>query len=250
MKKNYNFKLFITFIFVMFLFLKTTGQVRIVEVDPATERVKLHNYGSTTVDINNYWFCSKLNYGQLSGMTLVSGSRMLAAGADVELTSSVSLDAAADLGFYNTNSFGLSTAMVDFTQWGGSFSFPDGRENVAVNKGIWTVGTFISAPAPYQYSGNGAQNGVAFWNTLGIEDVTVGQFKILQNPSKSKLELSLPRVSGVLTMEIFDVLGKKIFTKELNSMSSSIDVSKWNSGVYLVRLSADNITQTKRFIKQ
>jgi len=227
----------------------TTAQVRIVEVDPATERVKLHNYGSTTVNVSNYWFCTLFLYGQLNGMTVLSGSLNLAPGADVEVTSNVALDnTAADLGLYSSASFASSTAMQDFTQWG---SGGNGRENVAVNKGIWTAGTFINLPAPYEYTGNGAQNGVSFWDTLlSVQDFTASQFKILQNPSSSKLMLSLPRVSGSITLDVFDVLGKKILTKEVSSISSTIDVTKWNNGVYLVRLTADNATQTKRFVKQ
>ena len=62
--------------------------------------------------------------------------------------------------------------------------------------------------------------------------------------------LSLPRISGSITLDVFDVLGKKILTKEVSSISSTIDVTKWNNGVYLVRLTADNATQTKRFVKQ
>jgi hypothetical protein len=249
MKKKYIFKFIATLSFILCLHLQTTAQVRIVEVDPATERVKLHNYGGSTVDVSNYWFCSLFVYGQLNGMTIISGALNLAPNANVELTSSVALNnTAADLGLYNTNSFGSSTAMQDFTQWG---SGGNGRENVAVNKGIWVAGTFISVPAPYEYTGNGGQNGSQFWDTLlGIEEFSSNQFRILQNPAKSRLELSLPRVSGALTLDVFDVLGKRIFSKELSGVAPSIDISKWNAGVYLVRLSADNVTETKRFIKQ
>ncbi|MEZ4793011.1 MAG: T9SS type A sorting domain-containing protein [Gelidibacter sp.] len=87
--------------------------------------------------------------------------------------------------------------------------------------------------------------------SLGVNEQNLaGDFKILQNPASSRLILSLPRSSSEIKLDVFDVLGKKIVTKQLSGVSSSIDISKWNSGVYLVRLSSDNITQTKRFIKQ
>jgi len=251
MKKKYNLTFSLSLFFALLFNLHTTAQVRIVEVDPATERVKLHNYGTTTVNIANYWFCSQIVYGQLSGMSVISGSLNLAAGADVELTSSVSLDAAADLGLYNTNSFGSTTAMQDFTQWGGSFSFPSGRENVAVAKGIWTAGTFINLPAPYEYIGDGAQNGSPFWDSLlSVEDNKLDQFRIIHNPSSTKLLLSLPKQSETYVLDVFDVLGKKLLSKVLSSESPAINVSKWNNGMYLIRLSTENEAQTKRFIKQ
>ena len=87
--------------------------------------------------------------------------------------------------------------------------------------------------------------------SLGVNDQAVSSgFKIIQNPSKSKLMLSLPSSNSELKLDVFDVLGKKILTKQLNGLSSSIDVSKWNNGVYLVRVTSDAGTQTKRFVKQ
>lgn len=87
--------------------------------------------------------------------------------------------------------------------------------------------------------------------TLSINEQNLNSdFKILQNPSKSKMTLSLPSLSSAVKLDVFDVLGKKIMSKELNSLTSYIDVSKWNSGVYLVRVTTDLGTQTKRFLKQ
>ncbi|MCK7589940.1 T9SS type A sorting domain-containing protein [Subsaxibacter sp. CAU 1640] len=74
------------------------------------------------------------------------------------------------------------------------------------------------------------------------------EFKIVQNPSSTKLELTLPNTE--VKLEVFDVLGKKILTKQLSGLTSTIDVSKWNNGVYLVRITSEAGTQTKRFVKQ
>ena len=40
-----------------------------------------------------------------------------------------------------------------------------GRESVAVTKGIWGMGDFLDGPAPYDYIGDGTQNGVKFWTS-------------------------------------------------------------------------------------
>ena len=50
--------------------------------------------------------------------------------------------------------------MNDFVQWG---SGGHGREFVAVSKGIWGFGDFVSGPSPYRYIGDGTQEGVGFW---------------------------------------------------------------------------------------
>ncbi|MEZ4796202.1 MAG: T9SS type A sorting domain-containing protein [Flavobacteriaceae bacterium] len=252
MKTKLPFRFLSVLILTVFFSLNVKAQVRIVEVDPATDNVKIHNYGGATVDISNYWFCSQIVYGRLGLMTVVSGSLNLASGADVVVTSSVDLAAAADLGLYNSPSFGSTTAMTDFTQWGGSFSFPAGRENVAVAKGIWTAGTFISVAAPYQYTGNGGQNGFQFWQTLlGLEDFKIGNnFNLYPNPTSSILSVTFKNEVPNGTLEVYDVLGKKAMSQKLKSdVLTSINISSLDNGVYFIKVSYDGKSETKRFIK-
>lgn len=75
-------------------------------------------------------------------------------------------------------------------------------------------------------------------------------FVISPNPSKDKLNIKLPSANEDLKLEVFDLLGKLIYKGEITQLESSINVFSWRSGVYLVRVSNDKTTQTKRFIKQ
>lgn len=86
--------------------------------------------------------------------------------------------------------------------------------------------------------------------TLSQAEVQLSEFRISPNPSKNYLNITLPNISEKVTLEVFDVLGKKLVSQELTELRSSISVSKWNSGVYLVKLSTESETQTKRFVKQ
>jgi hypothetical protein len=53
--------------------------------------------------------------------------------------------------------------MADYMQYKGVAGF---RESVAVGAGVWTAITFASGnPGPYFYSGDGTQNGAAFWSS-------------------------------------------------------------------------------------
>ena len=202
------------------------------------------------MDISSLWLCNFPSYANISGSTL-----NLAAGAEVTIVSTVSSLNAADgeIAIYNTNSFGSSTAMEDYVQWG---SGGHQREVVAVNKGIWTAGTFIPANDGYSYTGDGAQNTVAFWTgfTLSNPDFQAKptKFSIYPNPSSYTLNIDVPTlIDEGLKLEVFDVLGKKVLQQTLNSLSSTINISKWNNGLYLVRLSSKDgdITLTKRFVK-
>ncbi|NCO64076.1 MAG: T9SS type A sorting domain-containing protein [Flavobacteriales bacterium] len=237
---------------ITFFSLSVKSQIRIVEVDPSTDNVKIHNYGSTAVNLTNYWFCSQVVYGSLGSMTVVSGSLNLAPSADVIVTSSVNLATSADLGLYNSSTFGSTTAMTDFTQWGGSFVFPNGRENVAVSKGIWTSGTFINKTPPYVYTGNGMQNGAQFWGSvLSATDFELGSnFNVYPNPSTTNLNIVFKnRITNGL-LEVYDMLGKRTMSYIINSENfSNINVSNLKSGLYLVKVTFEGSTETKRFIK-
>jgi hypothetical protein len=77
-----------------------------------------------------------------------------------------------------------------------------------------------------------------------------GSFKITPNPSKDKLNIRLPKSSQNMTLEVYDVLGKRIHKSIITQLKASVDVSSWKTGVYLVKVSNDTNTQTKRFVKQ
>ncbi|OUS01915.1 hypothetical protein A9Q86_04495 [Flavobacteriales bacterium 33_180_T64] len=87
--------------------------------------------------------------------------------------------------------------------------------------------------------------------TLDAEELTIqNEFEISPNPATAKLNIKLSNSFENASVIVYDVLGKKVYTKVLSNVTSSIDVSKWNSGVYLVRVYSDNQTLTKRFVKQ
>ncbi len=86
---------------------------------------------------------------------------------------------------------------------------------------------------------------------LGVNDVNKVQFSMSPNPATSNLKIVLPGNLTNSSVEIFDMLTRKIFDgKMINTHFSIIDVSAWNSGVYLVKVSNNNSTHTKRFVKQ
>lgn len=253
MKKNYSIKALLFLGFIAFTFQQTYAQIRIVEVDPSTNTVKLHNYGSAMdpQNISGYWFCSRFGYEQVSSSTVVSGSTNLAVGAEVVLTMTTIdfLDASADVGFYNSPSFGLSTAMEDFMQYGGGGI---GREGVAVTKGIWTAGTFVTAAPAYEYTGSGAQNGFQFWDELlGTNDFNNSlDINLYPNPSNSILNIELKNSGDIITFQVFDILGKLVKNESTSSeVLTTIDVSNLNDGLYLIKISTGDKTEIKRFLK-
>jgi len=76
------------------------------------------------------------------------------------------------------------------------------------------------------------------------------EFTISPNPGRNKLNINLPSSDGELKLEVYDVLGKRVFKGLITQLESSVNVTNWRSGVYLVRVSNNELVQTKRFIKQ
>jgi hypothetical protein len=111
------------------------GQVRITEVNVSARTVELTNFGSSAQSLTGWFFCHRFIYPSLSGS--------LAAGETKQFSVSFN-QTSSDLGLYNSGSFGSSSAMQDFVQWGEGGL---GREFVAVSKGIWSAGAFLTVPA-------------------------------------------------------------------------------------------------------
>lgn len=131
-----------------------------------------------------------------------------------------------------------------------------------------TGGDFDTFPMPYTYSYTFTQVGVNGFvckpheffmygtitvvpeGTLSAKTFDKLDFKISPNPSSEVLNIVLPNQPQNVSVEVFDVLGKKVFSTTLSDSKQSIQVSEWTKGFYLVRIVSDNGTQTKRFIKQ
>ena len=254
---------YITLLCALFNIYYASSQIRITQVDPFTDEVTIHNFGTTMEPLSGYWFCTKISYGSFASATVVSGSLDLAAGADITLVvnTTAGLDnVASDLSIYFTNAggFGLATNMVDFMQYGDDFPAGLGREGEAVSQGLWTAGTFILGdPAPWAYTGsNGTQNGVNFWTsaTLSINDEQfASEVSLYPNPVKEILNVRKLEQVNLKNAAIFDMTGRLIGLTDLNNNLSEkiIDLKNIQSGLYMLKLTdIQGRILTKRIVKE
>lgn len=253
MASNYNSKILLMFVCALLLALEVNAQeLKLLIVDPASDTVTIKNFGTETQNIGNYRLCSKRVYRTMSDITVVSGTLELAPNAEVTVESSGFLDdTSADLGLYlPSGSFELAENMIDFTQWGSGGNV---REDVAVTAGIWTAGTFINVEAPYEFSGGGQDFGLGFWDSLlNVKKLNkASSFEIFTNPSNSILNIRTSDSRTNLSLEVFDILGKKtVYERFKNGQLPQVNISNWPSGLYLIKISNGLKYETKRFIKR
>ncbi|WP_298903374.1 T9SS type A sorting domain-containing protein [uncultured Psychroserpens sp.] len=86
--------------------------------------------------------------------------------------------------------------------------------------------------------------------TLSEESQEVNNFEISPNPAKTSFKIELPTYTDDTKIEVYNVLGKKVLSKKLNSLSSVIDVSNWSTGIYVIKVTTKNTSKMKRFVKQ
>lgn len=85
--------------------------------------------------------------------------------------------------------------------------------------------------------------------TLSTDTIVENDFQISPNPAKNNFTLDLRVLNADTTIEVYDVLGKKVLSEKISVISSSYDISSWNSGLYIIKVSSENSSETKRFIK-
>ncbi len=83
--------------------------------------------------------------------------------------------------------------------------------------------------------------------TLSIDSFTTESFKIYPNPVKDILSIQINN-SIETQIEIFDVLGKKVYSNYIYN-SSDINLNQIKKGIYILRITQENKSITKKLIK-
>ncbi len=83
---------------------------------------------------------------------------------------------------------------------------------------------------------------------LGIEAPIANVFKMAPNPVTDVLQISATKSMENVT--VFNLIGQVVSSKELNSSSTTLDLSTLPSGTYLVKITADGKAQTQKVIKR
>lgn len=89
---------------------------------------------------------------------------------------------------------------------------------------------------------------IIFTTPIGVEEYIKVQFKS-ENPFKNSLEFSAKNVKEI---NIYSLLGKELYSdnNESNSTDFNIDTHLFTSGVYILKLTSENGSITKKLIRE
>jgi UDP-3-O-[3-hydroxymyristoyl] glucosamine N-acyltransferase len=85
----------------------------------------------------------------------------------------------------------------------------------------------------------------------GIENTeTTSNIAIIPNPSKDKITISSPAITGNTQLTIFAVKGEKVLERQLTDNETQIDISALPRGVYFVRLQGEKMVEVTKLVKE
>lgn len=92
------------------------------------------------------------------------------------------------------------------------------------------------------------QNTGADCATLSTSSLDLSTVKLFPNPATDLVHVS-NNISEEVSLEIFNVLGKSVFISSKNTFNQiNIDLSNFDSGIYIVRISSNENSVTQRLI--
>lgn len=85
-------------------------------------------------------------------------------------------------------------------------------------------------------------------STASLEDLEVFGFRIYPNPTTDRLQLKA--ASNIESIEIFDIVGRRMLTDSPNALTKELNISNLSNGIYFVRVAIDNAKGTTKIIKR
>ncbi|NQY28595.1 MAG: S8 family serine peptidase [Flavobacteriaceae bacterium] len=87
--------------------------------------------------------------------------------------------------------------------------------------------------------------------SLSVSELELNEvISIYPNPATDNVKVNLPKSMSKASVTVFNVLGKKIITQEVNGTEKTIKVSHLNRGIYLLKFTSGNMSQTLKLVKE
>jgi len=84
--------------------------------------------------------------------------------------------------------------------------------------------------------------------TASVDKNDIEGFAVYPNPVEGKTFKITTASFTTKSVQIFNVLGKKVFTKEVNGVNNDINVASLNAGIYILKVVEEGKTASKKLI--
>ncbi|MHC1777704.1 MAG: YCF48-related protein [Lentimicrobium sp.] len=85
---------------------------------------------------------------------------------------------------------------------------------------------------------------------VGVEEVAgVAGIRIIPNPARDMITVSLPMPTGTAQLTLFNITGKKLLERQITRAETHIYISKLPKGMYFLRLQYENNVKAAKIIK-
>ncbi|GGG31759.1 peptidase S8 [Dokdonia pacifica] len=129
-------------------------------------------------------------------------------------------------------------------------AFPE-RTNAEIMQFVRESAHLFNAPTPQM--GYGIPNFEDAFNAfvLSVEESAFAKaYTVSPNPANSIFQVQFPEGSSQARILVYDLLGKRVLSKEISKTNNSIDVHTLTSGVYIIQIQDSERSTTQKLIKQ
>jgi hypothetical protein len=213
------------------------------------EFIELYNAGAQPLDISGYTmedgystrhtFPAQTTIGSGEFFVLFGGGSVdnFNGNSQVSSSGSLGLNNGTDSVILK-NTSGNIVAQVDYT---------DGGNDQSVGRSPDFTGEFVlhTTISPNALFSPGLENDHP---SLSIQDALINMFKVYPNPSNTGFVNIKSNQMGAVQAQVFDMLGKQMI--DTTVVNERLEVSSLNAGIYIVKLTQNDRTTTKKLILQ
>ena len=114
----------------------------------------------------------------------------------------------------------------------------------------WTEnGIVVSEEQSYSFTVTGVRNLVAHLSFIdGVGEQTAVAISLYPNPVSDKL--TIEATEAMEQVEVFTITGTKVFSEKKCNKTTEINTTNLPAGIYVVRMTTQNATEIRRFVKR
>lgn len=119
--------------------------------------------------------------------------------------------------------------------------------NAALASGGTTTSVTIDFDCESRNGTNPAMGADEFVS-LKVSTFDKDSFKVYPNPVQDIVTIEY--TSDITNVEVYNLMGQQLFSKKANAMNTTLDMSKFQAGTYLVKVTAGKVSKTIKVIKR